>query len=300
MWTVHTRAPIPSAVCVFVLAILVADAARAQQPCSVTPAVRIPTAAHIFTVQQERALGDIEAKVVESHYHVVHDEELAVHLDTIAGRILSQFPRDQVRVRVILIDTPRAESFSAGSERIYITRKMISLLRNDDELAGLLGHELGHILTHQNAIIVSQLFHEILGVNAVSDRKDISDKFTRMLDIIDRDTKVSRKADQIIEKQEAIHQSDADRVALYTSAAAGFSPQAFVELFDRSAETNGNAGNLLTDFLGATTSNEKRLREISKTARRLPRPCREIVAASSTEFGTWRAAVLSYPDSAGR
>jgi hypothetical protein len=70
---------------------------------------------------------------------------------------------------------------------------MVALLRNDDELAELLGHELGHILVHQNAIIVSQLFREILGVDVVSDRKDISDKLTRMFNSIDRDRSCREK-----------------------------------------------------------------------------------------------------------
>jgi predicted Zn-dependent protease len=300
MWTVHIRVPILSSVWLFILVVFVGNAVRAQQPCSVTPALRIRTAAHIFSVQQERTLGDIEAEWVESNYHAVHDEELAAHLNTVAGRILSQFPRVRVHVSIILIDTPEADSFSAGPERIYVTRKMITLLKNDDELAGLLGHELGHILTHQNAIIMSQLFHEILGVNAVSDRKDISDKFTRLFDSIDRDTKMLRKAAQTIERQEAIQQYEADRVALYASAAAGFSPQAFVELFNRSAKTNGRAGNLMTDIFAATNSNKRRLREIYKTLKQLPGPCREIVATSSTEFRTWQAAVISYPDLANR
>jgi predicted Zn-dependent protease len=73
-------------------------------------------------------------------------------------------------------------------KRIYITRKMVALLRNDGEFAGLLGHELGHILAHQNAIIASQLFRKILDVNVVSDRKDISDKLICMFKSIDRDT----------------------------------------------------------------------------------------------------------------
>jgi hypothetical protein len=51
---------------------------------------------------------------------------------------------------------------------------------------------------------VSQLFHGILGVNVVSDRKDISDKLMRMFNSIDRDTKFSRKAAQIIDRQEGI------------------------------------------------------------------------------------------------
>jgi beta-barrel assembly-enhancing protease len=148
-------------------------------------------------------------------------------------------------------------------KRIYITRKMVALLRNDGEFAGLLGHELGHILAHQNAIVASQLFRKILGVNVVSDRKDISDKLIRLFNNIDRDTELSRKTAQIIDRQEGI-QNQADCVALYVSAAAGYSPQAYAELFDRSAGTNGSSSSILTDFFGTTTSSLRRLREIKK------------------------------------
>jgi hypothetical protein len=106
---------------------------------------------------------------------------------------------------------------------------------------------LGFVFSTENVVIVSQLFHEILGVNAVGDRKDISEKLRRMLDSIDRDRRLLRKAAQIIERQEGIRQYEADRMALYASAAAGFSPQAYVELFDRSAGTNGRSGSVLTD-----------------------------------------------------
>ena len=300
MYRVHIWIPILSTICLFVVFVSVAGTVPAQQSCSVIMGLRIPTAPHIFSIQQERTLGDIESKWVERNYHVTHDEELTAHLNAIASRVLSQFPGDQAQVRVILIDTSEAESFSIGPERIYITRKMVALLRNDDELAGLVGHEVGHILGHQNAVIVSQLFHEILGVNAVSDSKDISEKLRLMLDSIDRDPKLLRKAAQIIERQEAIYQKEADRVALYAAAGAGFSPQAYVELFDRSAGTNGGSGNVLIDFFGATTSNLNRLRDIKKTLRHLPPPCRPIVPTASEEFRTWQAALISDLDLAHR
>jgi hypothetical protein len=49
--------------------------------------------------------------------------------------------------------------------------------------------------------------------NVVSDRKDMSDKLLRMFNGIDRDAKLSRKAAQIINRQEGI-QNQADCVAL--------------------------------------------------------------------------------------
>lgn len=298
MWTGQIRLSFSSSACLFVLVLLVGNEVQAQQPCTSIPALKIRAVAPIFGVEQERILGDIEAQFVEQNYPVVQDDESAGHLNTVANRILSLFPPDRMRVRIILIDTPEAESFSVGPERIYLTRKMIRLLKNDDELAGLLGHELGHILTHQNAIMVSQLFHEILGVNSVSDRKDISEKFTRLLYSIDGNLKMLRKATQVMERQEAVNQYEADRIALFASAAAGFSPQAFVDLFERSAGTKGKRGNLMTDFCAAANSDERRLREIKNTLRQLPKPCREIAVVSSGEFRTWQAAILSNSDRA--
>ena len=73
-----------------------------------------------------------------------------------------------------------------------------------------------------------------------------------MFNSLDGDTKLSRKAAQIIGRQEGI-QNQADCVALYVSAAAGYSPQAYAELFDRSAGTNGSSSSILTDLFGTTT-----------------------------------------------
>jgi predicted Zn-dependent protease len=293
------RVSILSTISLFAFCAFVGGTVQGQESCSVTLAP-IPTAAQIFSIQQERILGDIEAEWVETDYHVAQNGKFAAHLNAIAGRILSQFPREQAQVHVILIDSPSAEAFSAGPERIYISGKMVALLRSDDELAGLLGHELGHIMMHQNAVVMSQLFREILGVSAVGDRKDISEKLRRMLDSIDRDKKMLRKASNIIARQEGINQNEADRLAVYAAASSGFSPQAYVELFERSAETNGNWGTVLNGFFATTTSNLSRLREIKKALKQLPQPCREIVPAASAEFRTWQAAVMSDTDLARR
>jgi beta-barrel assembly-enhancing protease len=293
MRTVHQPAHLFSTAFLFAFLVFAGGTVRGQQPCTVTLAPRIPSAANIFSSQQEQTLGDIEAEWLESNYKAGHHQELAAHLNVIAARILAQFPGELPKVHVILIDTPEAEAFSIGPERIYVTRRMVALARNDDELAGLLGHELGHIQANQNAVIVSKLFHAILGVNAVSDKKDILDKLTKMFDNIDRDRKSLRKATDILQSQEGPSQDEADQTALYASAAAGYSPQAYLNLFERSAGTKGSKGSVLTDYFGSTTSNLRRFREIQNSLRHLPQPCQDKTPTDSTEFRTWQAAVLA-------
>jgi WD40 repeat protein len=252
----------------------------------------------MFNAQQELDLGDVEAEWLEKNYRVIHDDELAARLDLISSRILAQLPPTQLKFRIILIDSPTVNSFSVGAGRIYVTRKMIAFVRNDDELAGLIGHEMGHILLHQSAIEVTQEFHDILGVNSVGDRKDIFDKYNRMLDNIARNRNVLVKTIERMQREEEPDQYEADRLALYAATAAGFSPQAFVGFFERYAQTHGKTGNFLSDFFGTTKPDERRLREIHKSMSLLSQACREITpTAASAEFLAWQAEVIAYSGS---
>jgi predicted Zn-dependent protease len=284
-------------VCFCAASILGEGALRAQQECSVTAEIKMAEApANIFSVQQEQLLGEIEAEEVEKAYAAVHDEHLEAHLNVVADRLMSAARSDQRRVYVTLLDAPEANAFSVGSDRIYITRQLVALLRNDDELAGVLGHELGHIELHQNAITMSCLFRQILGTDSVGDRKDIAEKLRQTMTSINRDPKMLRRAARVVEAQEGINEFAADRFALYASARAGFSPQAVVSLLDRTGGTKGKVGNFLSDFAGTTNANQLRLREASKALRALPPACREIVPAEVGEFRAWQAAVDSYAD----
>lgn len=71
---------------------------------------------------------------------------------------------------------------------------MVAFLHNDDELAVLLGHEICHILSRQNAILVTRKFHDILGMGSVTDKKDIAEKYNRLQDNFARDRGLAQNA----------------------------------------------------------------------------------------------------------
>ena len=265
---------------------LIAGALSAQQVCPQPPALERVTGKTIFTDQQEIDLGDAMGDSLVREFILIDDPALTAHLEELGARLARFLPPNNLRFRFFLIDLAEVNAFSLSGGRIYVARKMVALTRSDDELAGVLAHEMGHIVTHQHSILMTQLLKRVLGVTQVGDRADIYEKFQRLLE------NERRKPTHISGEGEE-DQYVADQVALFAMARAGFAPQAYVDLWDRFNATHGKTGSWFTDLLGQTTSEQKRLRELLRSVSAMPAECAKIAPSSTAEFEAWQSQVLA-------
>lgn len=260
------------------------------QSCPLPPTLLpVPREKNIFTDQQESDLGDIVADSLVRDESVVQDDALSAHLRAIASRVVPYLPENHLRLQFSLIELPDANAFSLPGGRVYVSRKLIASLRNDDELAGIIAHELGHIITHQAAISISQEFRQVLGVYAVTDRADIAERLQR-----DRETWAAHKLRA--HDSEDLDQQVADQVALYVMARAGFKLQAFADALDRTSDTRGKTGNWVTDLFRTTKPEQKRLREAIREIGMMPAACIAAPSpgAADTAFADWQSQVIAY------
>src|SRR5215813_13282863 len=114
---------------------------------------------NLFTEQQEEWLGEIMDQGMRRDFHVIEDPE--GYLQRLGERLLAQLPPTNIHYRFVIIDSPGLNSFGLAGGRIYIYRRMIAFTKSEDELAALVGHEIGHMVTHQVAIEVSDYFREL-------------------------------------------------------------------------------------------------------------------------------------------
>jgi predicted Zn-dependent protease len=146
------------------------DCSCAQTVCPPPPAIQpIPLSRNIFTDPQESDLGDAMAESTSRELRVVDDDALAAHLREVAEQLLPYLPPNHFRFHLSLMDIPEMNAFSFAGGRVFVSRKLVAFARNDDEIAGVLAHEFGHIVTHQSAIRMTQRLHDVLGISQVGD-----------------------------------------------------------------------------------------------------------------------------------
>ena len=260
-----------------------------QQPCTQPLTLPATTEPNIFSDEQEIYLGDAVAERIQNQYHVIEDPEVTDYLSKIGERLTKNLPINRLRFQFFLVDLPDANAFVLPGGRIFVSRKLVAAALTEDELAGVIAHELGHLVVHQKAIDTTRQFKEVLGVTSVTDRADIFEKYNRLIDNIRQKPGAFKVMDR--EKGQLL----ADQAGMFAFVAAGYEAEAIPRFWDRITETQGKKGNWLTDFFGTTRPEQKRLREMVKATASLPAECRQKQAASQSEFfAQWRSKVVAY------
>ena len=113
---------------------------------------QIVPGSNMFNDEQEMYLGDVQAAWLEQKIAVIHDAGLTSYLQAIVDRLAQNLPPTHLQLRVKLVDAATADAFGIAGGRIYISRKMVAVAQSEDELAGLLAHEMGHVAAHHEAI----------------------------------------------------------------------------------------------------------------------------------------------------
>jgi predicted Zn-dependent protease len=116
---------------------------------------------NIFTEQQEVDLGDAAAEHIQGDFQVI-DADINDYLRQVGERIVKHIPPTHFRFQFFLVDLPDVNAFALPGGRVYVTRKLVAFVRNEDELAGVLGHEIGHIISHHTAIDMTRTFQAVL------------------------------------------------------------------------------------------------------------------------------------------
>lgn len=104
-----------------------------------------------YTPKEEDRLGQQAAAEIEKEYKVVDDAGQVKRLDGILKIIAPMTQRPDVVYRAKILQTDDINALSLPGGTIYVTKGLLDAVESDDELAGVLAHEVAHN-AHRHAL----------------------------------------------------------------------------------------------------------------------------------------------------
>jgi predicted Zn-dependent protease len=104
----------------------------------------------------QQAMGESVAMAVTSRYPIVRDNRLNQYVALVGLTLANASNRPDANWLYAVVETPEVNAFSGPDGYILITRGLVRDLHDESELAGVLAHEMAHVLEKHGLQAVKQ------------------------------------------------------------------------------------------------------------------------------------------------
>jgi len=104
-------------------------------------------------------------QLIIAQYGVYEDDRVQHYIDRIGQQLAANSHRAHLSFTFTVLDSPEVNAFALPGGYVYITRGIMAYLDSEAELAGVLGHEIGHVTARHSVRQQSgQMASSILGI----------------------------------------------------------------------------------------------------------------------------------------
>lgn len=135
------------------------------------------TVTNPVTGKQERTAMDEASEIAEgkkaheqvlSEYGVYKNPRLQAYVNDIGQRLARQSHRSHLQWHFTVLDSPEINAFALPGGYVYITRGIMAYLESEADLAGVIGHEIGHVTARHGAQRATRQQSASIGVFAAT------------------------------------------------------------------------------------------------------------------------------------
>ena len=123
--------------------------------CAVNPVTK-RTDFNIISTEKEKEIGKNAAAEVAAQMGIYNNPDLDAYVNEVGQRLASHSPRQDVTYTFAVIDTDEVNAFALPGGYVYVTRGILVLTNSEDELACVIGHEIGHVAARHSAQQISR------------------------------------------------------------------------------------------------------------------------------------------------
>ena len=218
---------------------------------------------------------------------VVEDPQLTEYVNEIGHRIAAQTSDGDQQFTFFVVQDSRINAFALPGGYIGVHTGLLEATRSEDELAGVLAHEVAHVTqrhiaraihaSSRQSIVSTALMLGALVLGAAGGNADA----VQGAMAISQGTAIQQQINFT-----RSNEYEADRIGIGALADAGFDPNGMASFFEvMSRQTPGTPGSRMPDFLMTHPVSTARIAEARNRARNVP----FVDSTDSTNYGIARA-----------
>lgn len=184
--------------------------------------------------EEEQVIGQAIALQVIARYGGVYDQPGLTRYVNLVGRSVAvTCDRADIEYRFAVLNHDSINAFAAPAGYIFVTRGLLKTIRNEAELATVLGHEIGHV-TQKHILDVIQRSKQIAGVAeaGLAYANKNPDAFKNVID-----GAVKKLLDEGLDQSKEL---ESDRLGVVFASRVGYDPAAYVAFLDRLRTLKGD------------------------------------------------------------
>jgi hypothetical protein len=193
---------------------------------------------NLFTKEQDVELGKEAAAEVEKEVQVVNNGRLTGYVSGIGQRLakVSQDPSYPFTFKIVA--DPNINAFALPGGPVYVNSGMIAAADNEAQVAGVMAHEIGHVVLRHSTNQASKrsIFQlpAALAAGALGDNGGLLGSLANI--------GLGFGLNSVFMKYSRSAEHDADIVGARMMAAAGYSPVEMAKFFRKLEESGGASG----------------------------------------------------------
>jgi predicted Zn-dependent protease len=207
---------------------------------------------------EEVELGRSIAAAVGARYTVARDRDLTRYVALVGNTVAAVSDRPDLRYYFAVLDSDEVNALAAPGGFVFVTRGALALMPDEAALAGVLGHEVGHVALRHHAESIKASKQKSLAVMGLQQGLSFTrvGAFSGLIGAT-----ADALAEQIILKGHSRgEEMESDRVGFQYAARAGYDPGGLREfLAALAAKGAGDAG--AAKFFSTHPGTDDRLQE---------------------------------------
>lgn len=274
--------------------VLIVAAVLAATTSSLADEIKLPDmgspADAVLSKNDEAQIGAAIMRRINASDTIVKDPQVVEYVNEVGHRVAAHANDGDYKFTFFVVDDPSINAFALPGGYIGVHTGLLEATRNEDELAGVLAHEIAHVTQRHIARAVTANKRQSLLSTAVM----LGAMIAGALGGLDGDAMqgaIAMAQGASVQAQinfTRANEHEADRIGMSALADAGFNPDGMASFFEVISRSGGPSAARVPEFLRTHPVSSTRIAEARSRARSYP-PVR---TEDSINYGIARARLV--------